>query len=67
MENDNIGENAGKVWRFLSESGGQSTASIAKTTGLKSDEVLKAIGWLAREGKVTGAQEGRAYLYSLKG
>jgi predicted transcriptional regulator len=65
-ENENIGENAGKVWQYLSEKGSQSSASISKGTGLRNGQVDRAIGWLAREGKVNNEQDGRTPTYALK-
>ena len=43
-----IGENAGKVWRFLYGS----TNEIKEGTGLSDTELATAIGWLARENKI---------------
>jgi len=48
-----IGENAGKVWRSLKEKGPQSATALAKSTRLKISELDRALGWLAREGKLT--------------
>jgi hypothetical protein len=47
-----IGETAGKVWCFLRERGDGSVSRIAKGTGATTREVERAIGWLAREGKL---------------
>lgn len=52
-----IGEAAGKVWKTLHANGSMPKAQIAKTTGLPSDMLNMAIGWLAREGKVTFGKE----------
>ena len=50
-----IGENAGKVWGAL-ENGAQGIKALKKATKLKNDELALALGWLAREGKVTFAE-----------
>ncbi|GMV80327.1 MAG: hypothetical protein AMXMBFR7_15110 [Planctomycetota bacterium] len=47
-----IGQHAGQVWQVLNEKGGQSPAAIGKALKLKTTEVDRALGWLAREGKL---------------
>ena len=47
-----IGENAGLVWGALLN-GAQGTKALKKATKLKNDELFLALGWLAREGKIT--------------
>lgn len=47
-----IGENAGKAWKSLNENGESSFSKLSKSTNLTKDELLLAIGWLAREGKI---------------
>lgn len=47
-----IGENAGAVWGAL-QNGAQGLKALKKATKLKNDELFLALGWLAREGKLT--------------
>ena len=47
-----IGDNAGKVWTILNENGETLFNEIKKSTKLNSEDLLLAIGWLAREGKI---------------
>ena len=47
-----IGENAGLVWGAL-QNGAQGVKALKKATKLKNDEFFLALGWLAREGKLT--------------
>jgi hypothetical protein len=47
-----IGENAGAVWAAL-QNGAQGVKAIKKTTKLKNEDLYMALGWLAREGKLT--------------
>jgi len=47
-----IGENAGQVWGAL-ENGAQGIKALKKATKLKNEELYLALGWLAREGKLT--------------
>lgn len=49
-----IGENAGLVWGAL-QNGALELKALKKATKLKNDELALALGWLAREGKVTFA------------
>lgn len=63
-----FGVGAGKVWDVLSQ--GQkplTVAEIARKTGMKSDDVLPALGWLGREGKIEILKEGSKVLYKLSG
>ena len=49
-----IGENAGLVWGAL-RNGALEMKALKKATKLKNDELALALGWLAREGKVSFA------------
>ena len=53
MENTRIGLNAGKVWRILNEKGELSMFELFRELGLTFEEVAVAIGWLARENKIS--------------
>ena len=53
MENTRIGLNAGKVWRILNEKGELSMFELCRELGLTFEEVAVAIGWLARETKIS--------------
>ena len=61
-----IGEVAGVVWRVLSEKGPLSTTKLVKAVGEPRDAVMQALGWLAREDKVTIDDEGRNQMVSLR-
>ena len=47
-----IGENAGLCWNAL-QGGALTLKALKKATKLKNDELYLALGWLAREGKVS--------------
>ena len=47
-----IGENAGAVWAAL-QNGALELKALKKATKLKNEELYLALGWLAREGKLT--------------
>lgn len=47
-----IGFNAGLVWGAL-KNGAMDLKALKKATKLKNEELYLALGWLAREGKLT--------------
>ena len=47
-----IGENAGLLWNAL-QGGAQGVKALKKATKLKNEELFLALGWLAREGKIS--------------
>jgi hypothetical protein len=47
-----IGENAGIIWRILSEQAEVPLSELKKKTNLNDRDLFLALGWLAREGKV---------------
>jgi hypothetical protein len=63
---EKIGINAGKLWASLSTNANQTLASLERTTELKRDEVLLALGWLFKEDKVAIETVGNSVKVSLK-
>ena len=59
MDTSLIGETAGRVWQHLAKSGPTSLKDLPKAVGTERDAVLMAIGWLAREGKITLEKTGK--------
>ena len=53
---EKIGFNAGLVWAAL-ENGALALKALKKATKLKNDELAFALGWLARENKLTFAEK----------
>ncbi|MDD4148837.1 MAG: winged helix-turn-helix domain-containing protein [Bacteroidales bacterium] len=47
-----IGENAGKIWSIIDENGEMLFTELMNLTKLNEKELLMAIGWLSREGKI---------------
>lgn len=60
-----IGTAAGKIWSYLQTVEKASPTKIATETGLGKTDVQRALGWLAREGKLSLEQEGRSEYISL--
>lgn len=66
MMNEAIGSAAGAIWQFLEQNGSASATKIAKSTGLDTKVLHRAIGWLAKEDKLSFETQGRNELISLK-
>ena len=63
---DVIGHAAGKLWKYLNENGVSSATKLTKETKLDAKVVQRAIGWLAKEGKVTIEAKGRTEIIALR-
>ena len=66
ITNETIGATAGQVWSALADNGGQSLAALKKAIGAPDDQVLLALGWLAREDKLAFETNGRTITVSLR-
>ena len=62
---EQIGQTAGDVWHVLHENGPLSVAKLVKSVDAPREIVQQAIGWLAREGKISIEEEGRSRIVSL--
>ena len=51
------GENAGKIWRFLNQKGTTSKDIILENSKIKERDFHSAVGWLARENKISRTGE----------
>lgn len=58
MNTELIGTWAGLVWNALNEADVLGTKQIRKMTKLKEKEIIAALGWLAREGKIAFEESG---------
>lgn len=57
MDKAQIGENAGIVWRTLESKGSLSFEELQTETNLDLLQVFTAVGWLAREDKISFNKE----------
>jgi len=48
-----IGVTAGEIWQKLDDGGPMSVAALVRESSASRDTVMQAIGWLAREEKIT--------------
>jgi predicted transcriptional regulator len=60
-----IGRTAGQVWSFLNENPNASLSAVERGVNMPSSTVHMALGWLAREGKIQVAREGRGLRFWL--
>ncbi|MFH0883862.1 MAG: winged helix-turn-helix domain-containing protein [bacterium] len=65
MENT-IGTAAGVLWHYLSQHGSSSVAKLKKEVQLTPSMLDRAIGWLAREGKIVESKSGKSIEITLK-
>ena len=49
----NIGKNAGKIWEVLGKTNEIDINAISRVTRIGKNDCYSALGWLAREGKIT--------------
>lgn len=50
---DKIGEDAGRVWKVLQKRNDIDVSSIARQAKVRKSDCYSALGWLAREGKIS--------------
>jgi hypothetical protein len=60
-----IGEDAGRVWKCLSQNPSVTLEQIPKELKLKESLAFMAIGWLAREDKLAFEHHGKTTKVSL--
>lgn len=68
MNSDTIGANAGAIWQVLSAADAMGAKQLKKDTKLTDKALYAAIGWLAREGKIsiaTDPENPKEYIFSL--
>ena len=61
-----IGEMAGLVWKTLDDNGPLSLAKLVKHIDAPRDTIMQALGWLAREDKLTIEETSRGKIVSLR-
>ncbi len=61
-----FGINAGIIWESLNQNGPMTVNDLAKTTALLPEDIYGALGWLARENKISVEREGTVRIYLLK-
>ncbi len=63
---EKFGVNAGKLWTQLDETGRQNIKDLKKAVKLAEKDLYAALGWLAREGKITIEEIEKEIFISLK-
>jgi hypothetical protein len=64
---EQIGDTAGLVWNYLNENGPRTLTQLAKDIDAPRDVIMQAIGWLAREDKLSIEEEARKKIVILRG
>ena len=62
---EKIGIDAGKEWTKLEEEGRMNVRSLRNAIKLTERDTFAAIGWLAKEGKLTLEKDGRDFYVEL--
>ena len=63
---EQIGDTAGLVWRHLSDNGPRTLNQLAKEVDAPRDVIMQAIGWLAREDKLSIEESRNRKIASLR-
>jgi hypothetical protein len=66
MSPEMIGATAGDIWRVLTDRGGQTLTGLKRSIDASDDQVMLAVGWLAREDKLAFETNGRTITVSLR-
>jgi uncharacterized membrane protein len=62
---EKIGIDAGKVWTKLDEKGRMNVRDLRNAIKVTERDAFAALGWLAKEGKVTIEKDGRDFYVEL--
>ncbi|KAA6344132.1 hypothetical protein EZS27_008214 [termite gut metagenome] len=65
LKND-IGINAGVIWRLLFDNGALSVRKIGELTGYHEKMIFLSLGWLAREDKISFFEKNDSIQIELK-
>jgi Winged helix-turn-helix domain (DUF2582) len=66
MIQEEIGKTAGAIWQALAEGGASTLPKLRKSVNGHAPVFDWAIGWLAREDKITITQEKRSFVVHLR-
>jgi Winged helix-turn-helix domain (DUF2582) len=61
-----IGETAGRIWQYLDKHGATALMNLSQRVKVRPQIAAMAIGWLAREGKLSFVREGRTMKVDLR-
>jgi hypothetical protein len=61
-----IGEAAGRIYQYLDKHGATALMNLPQRVKLRTPIAAMAIGWLAREGKLTFVKSGRVMRVDLR-
>lgn len=58
IEVNSIGEDAGRIYEYITKKGDCTIAALKKDLKLAGDNAALALGWLAREGRIDMRRKG---------
>jgi len=61
-----IGEAAGRIWQYLDKHGATALINLSQRVKVRPQMAAMAIGWLAREGKLSFVKAGRIMKVNLR-
>ena len=64
---EQIGDTAGLIWHHLHETGPRTLTQLAKEVDAPRDVIMQAVGWLAREDKLSIDEDRNKKIASLRG
>jgi hypothetical protein len=64
---EQIGDTAGLVWHYLNANGPASMTQLAKDIDAPRDVIMQAVGWLAREDKLSIDESRNKKIVVLRG
>jgi hypothetical protein len=65
MIKSELGKIAGKVWQYLGKNGKSEITILPSKLKLESNDLIMALGWLAREDKLLFSQESKKNYVAL--
>ena len=66
MENEEIGIIAGKIWNYLAQHNPSDAIQIRFFLNITNSQLYLALGWLAREDKISMVKDKNTYQISLR-
>jgi hypothetical protein len=63
---EEIGKTAGDIWKYISDHGPSTGIKIKSALGISNTQLYLALGWLAREDKITIEDFEQSYKVNLK-
>jgi len=63
---ESIGKTAGEIWKYVNDNGPSTAIKIKSALGISNSQLYLALGWLAREDKITIEDHEQSHKVYLK-